>query len=55
VLRDLTGFLFLSGTYLEMKNAVFWDVLRVVHVRTDISEEHIASILRVTRSGEEQC
>jgi hypothetical protein len=32
-----------------MKNAVFWDVSRVALVRTDVSEEINASIIRVTR------
>jgi hypothetical protein len=32
-----------------MKNVVFWDVSRVALVRTDISEERSASIIRVTR------
>jgi hypothetical protein len=32
-----------------MKNVVFWDLRRVVLVRTDVSEERIASIIRVTR------
>jgi hypothetical protein len=34
-----------------MKNAVFWDVLNVALVKTDVSEERIASIIRVTRIG----
>jgi hypothetical protein len=33
-----------------MKNAVFWDVT-VVLVRTDVSEERGASIIKVTRIG----
>jgi hypothetical protein len=33
-----------------MKNAVFWDVARVDLVRTDFSEELIASIFRVEKS-----
>jgi hypothetical protein len=36
-------------TAVTMKNAVFWDVRPVVLVRTDISEERSASIIRVTR------
>jgi hypothetical protein len=35
-----------------MKNAVFWDVTPLALVRTDVSEERIASIIRVTRIGE---
>jgi demethoxyubiquinone hydroxylase (CLK1/Coq7/Cat5 family) len=38
-----------------MKSAVFWDVAynsRVALVRSDDSEEHSASIIRVTRIGE---
>jgi hypothetical protein len=31
-----------------MKNAVFWDVT-LSHVRTEVSEESSASIIRVTR------
>jgi hypothetical protein len=34
-----------------MKNAAFWDVRRVALVRTDVSEEYIASIIRVTGIG----
>jgi hypothetical protein len=36
----------------DVKNAVFWDLCRVALVRTDVSEERIASIIRVTRIGE---
>jgi hypothetical protein len=32
-----------------MKDVVFWDVTPVTLVRTDVSEERIASIIRVTR------
>jgi hypothetical protein len=35
-----------------LKNAVFWDVTHVALVRTYVSEEHSASIIRVTRIGE---
>jgi hypothetical protein len=35
-----------------MKNGVFWYVTRVALVRTDVSEERIASIIRMTRIGE---
>jgi hypothetical protein len=35
-----------------MKNAVLWDVTRDALVRTDISEERIASIIMVTRIDE---
>jgi hypothetical protein len=34
------------STSVTMKNAVFWDVALV---RTDVSEERIVSIIRVTR------
>jgi hypothetical protein len=33
-----------------MKNGVFWDFRRVALVRTDISEELSATIIRVTTS-----
>jgi hypothetical protein len=35
-----------------MKNGVFWDVTPCGSVRTDVSEELSASIIRVTRIGE---
>jgi hypothetical protein len=35
-----------------MKNAVFWDVRPCVSVRTDVSEEIIASVIRVKRLDE---
>jgi hypothetical protein len=35
-----------------MKNVVFWMSCRVALVRTDVSEERIASNNRVTRIGE---
>jgi hypothetical protein len=35
-----------------VKNAIFWDVSRVAFVKTDVSVESIASIVRVTRIGE---
>jgi hypothetical protein len=35
-----------------MKNAAFWDMIRAVLVKTDISEEHIASIHRVKYSDD---
>jgi hypothetical protein len=35
-----------------MKNAVFWEFTPMVFVRTDVSEERLASIIRVTRIGE---
>jgi hypothetical protein len=35
-----------------MKNAVFWDVTPRGSLRTDISEERRASIMRATRLGE---
>jgi hypothetical protein len=35
-----------------MKNGVFWDVTRVVLVKTKVSEEFSASFISVTRFGE---
>jgi hypothetical protein len=35
-----------------MKNVVFWDVTPCALVGTDVSEEHKASIIKVTRIGE---
>jgi hypothetical protein len=35
-----------------MKNGVFWDITPCGLVRTDVSEEINASIIRVTRVGE---
>jgi hypothetical protein len=35
-----------------MKNGAFWDVTPVALVRTDVSEEFSASIVRATRIGE---
>jgi hypothetical protein len=35
-----------------MKNGVFWNVTPVALVRTDVSEELSASIIRVTRIDE---
>jgi hypothetical protein len=35
-----------------MKNAVFWAVMSVALVRTDVSEECITSIIRVTKISE---
>jgi hypothetical protein len=32
-----------------MKNAIFWNVRRVALVRIDVSEEYLASIIRLTR------
>jgi hypothetical protein len=34
-----------------MKNAVFWNVTPVALVKTDVSEDLSASIIRVTRIG----
>jgi hypothetical protein len=34
-----------------MKNGVFWDVTPVALIRTDVSEELSASIIKVTRIG----
>jgi hypothetical protein len=39
-------------TPVAMKNAIFWDVISVAPVRINILEEHIATIIRVTRIGE---
>jgi hypothetical protein len=33
-----------------MKNGVFWDVSVVAPLRTDVSEERIATFIRVTRT-----
>jgi hypothetical protein len=35
-----------------MKNAVFWGVMAFGSCKTDVSEEHVTSIIRVTRIGE---
>jgi hypothetical protein len=35
-----------------LKNGVFWLLRRVALVRTDVSEEHGASFIRVTKIGE---
>jgi hypothetical protein len=35
-----------------MKDVIFWMGRRVALVRTDVREERIASIIRVTRIGE---
>jgi hypothetical protein len=39
-------------TAATMKNVVFWAVRRVALVRIDVSEEPIASIIRVTKIGD---
>jgi hypothetical protein len=39
-------------TAMPLKNGVFWDVSRVAVVRTDISEERIAFIIRVKKVSE---
>jgi hypothetical protein len=39
----------ISATVEELKNAVFWDVTTCGLERTHISEERIASIIRVTK------
>jgi hypothetical protein len=39
-------------TVVTMKNGIFWDVRCVALVRTDVSEELNASIIRETRIGE---
>jgi hypothetical protein len=36
----------------KVKNAVLWDVTPCGFVRIDVSEEHIASLIRVTTIGE---
>jgi hypothetical protein len=36
-------------TAVTMMSTVFWDVSRVTLVRTDVSEDRIASIIRVKR------
>jgi hypothetical protein len=35
-----------------IKNDVFWDVRSMALVRTDVSEERVVSIIRMTRMGE---
>jgi hypothetical protein len=35
-----------------MKNAIIWMLCRVTHVKTEASEDHFASIIRVTIIGE---
>jgi hypothetical protein len=37
---------------MTMKNAVFWDVMHVTPVRTEVSEKRSASTIMVTRIGE---
>jgi hypothetical protein len=39
-------------TAVTMKNVVFWNVTRMVLVRTDVSEEISSYIIRVTRISE---
>jgi hypothetical protein len=39
-------------TAVTMKNTVFWDVTQCDSLRTEVLEERIASIIRVTRFGE---
>jgi hypothetical protein len=39
-------------TAVTMKNAVFWNVTPCSSVRTDVSEERSASIIRVTKIDE---
>jgi hypothetical protein len=50
--QDLNNVRFEVITVATMNNAVFWDVTPYAFVRTDVSEERIASIIRVTRIGE---
>jgi hypothetical protein len=38
-------------TAVTMKNALFWDVAQFKFVSTDISEERIASIVRLERKS----
>jgi hypothetical protein len=40
------------GNSWTKKNGVFWDVTPCGFVRTDVSEELIASFIRVTKIGE---
>jgi hypothetical protein len=42
---------FVVFTVRTMKNVVFWNVTLLALVRTDVSEEFIAPIFRVTRIG----
>jgi hypothetical protein len=52
-LREAYYLRFELFTAVTMKNAVLWDVTRrVALVRTDVSEELSASIIRLTRIGE---
>jgi demethoxyubiquinone hydroxylase (CLK1/Coq7/Cat5 family) len=39
-------------TAVTMKSAVLWMLRCVALVRTEVSEKHVASIIRVTRIGE---
>jgi hypothetical protein len=39
------------GTCLNTKNAVFWDVNLMALVRTDVSKEGSAFVIRATRIG----
>jgi hypothetical protein len=39
-------------TAVTMKNAVFWDVTPCTHVRTDVSMEPSASVIKATRISE---
>jgi hypothetical protein len=45
----LQYFILCRGHHKETKNAVSWDVTRMALVTTDISEEYIASIIKVKR------
>jgi hypothetical protein len=44
--------IFVVFTAVTIKNAVFPVLRRVAFVRTDVSEEHSSSFIRVTRIGE---
>jgi hypothetical protein len=39
-------------TVVTIKNAIFWDVMPCDSIRTDVSEKHISSNIRVKRIGE---
>jgi hypothetical protein len=50
--REGLKFVLVKLTVSKLKNGVFWDVTLCGLVRTHVSEEFIASIIRVTRIGE---
>jgi hypothetical protein len=41
-------------THFYLKNVIFWDVALCRSALTDVSEERIASILRVEKSANEE-